>query len=92
MFLKTSGRYIGNVGLINLSKKHNHADISYYIDSLIECGITLLLGQDFKIQLLRSNLLELRVHRYKDVNIQVVHKETQEVQCSFDISFDSNNS
>ncbi len=32
MFLKTSGRYIGNVGLINLSKKHNHADISYYID------------------------------------------------------------
>ena len=37
---------------------------------------------------LPRNLLELRVHRYKDVNIQVVHKETQEVQCSFDISFE----
>ena len=33
MFLKTNGRYIGNVGLINLSASHNHADISYYIDT-----------------------------------------------------------
>jgi hypothetical protein len=63
-------------------------DISYYIDGLIECGITLLLGQDFKIQLLRSNLLEIYVHRYKDVNIKVVNIETQDVQCSFDITFE----
>lgn len=62
-------------------------DISYYINGLIKCGITLLLGQDFKIQLLRSNLLEIQVHRYIDVNIKVVHTETKEVLCSFDIAF-----
>lgn len=32
MFLKENGRYLGNVGLINISSMHNHADISYYID------------------------------------------------------------
>ncbi len=62
-------------------------DISYYINGLIKCGITLLLGQDFKLQLLRSNLLEIQVHRYIDVNIKVVHTETKEVLCSFDIAF-----
>ena len=30
--LKDSGKYIGNVGLINITNEHNHADISYYID------------------------------------------------------------
>ena len=62
-------------------------DISYYINSLIKCGITLLLGQDFKIQLLGSNLLEIRVHRYIDVNVKVVYDETQDVECSFDSTF-----
>lgn len=62
-------------------------DISYYINSLIKCGITLLLGQDFKIQLLSSNLLEIQVHRYINVNIKVVHKETNEVLCSYDMTF-----
>lgn len=33
MFLKNNQRYIGNVGLINVSSNHNHADISYYIDT-----------------------------------------------------------
>ncbi|MBQ8135304.1 MAG: GNAT family N-acetyltransferase, partial [Clostridia bacterium] len=32
MFLKDDERYLGNVGLINVSMVHNHADISYYID------------------------------------------------------------
>ncbi len=32
MFLKTNGRYLGNIGLINISLAHKHADISYYID------------------------------------------------------------
>lgn len=32
MFLKDDERYLGNVGLINVSTVHNHADISYYID------------------------------------------------------------
>ena len=33
MFLRDSGAYLGNVGLINVSMVHNHADISYYIDT-----------------------------------------------------------
>ena len=32
VFLKENEYYIGNVGLINVSEAHNHADISYYID------------------------------------------------------------
>ncbi len=32
VFLKDTGRYIGNVGLINMDFIHLHADISYYID------------------------------------------------------------
>ncbi len=32
MFLKDDERYLGNVGLINVSMLHNHADISYYMD------------------------------------------------------------
>lgn len=32
VFLKNTRRYVGNVGLINISLQHNHADISYYID------------------------------------------------------------
>ena len=32
VFLRDTGRYIGNVGLINVSFEHNRADISYYID------------------------------------------------------------
>ena len=63
-------------------------DISYYINSLIECGITLLLGQIYKIQLLGSNLLEIQVHRYINVNIKVVHIKTKEVLCSYDMTID----
>lgn len=32
VFLRDTNRYIGNVGLINVSFEHNRADISYYID------------------------------------------------------------
>ena len=63
-------------------------DISYYINGLIKCGIILLLGQIYNIQLLRSNLLEIQVHRYINVNIKVVHIETKEVLCSYDMTFD----
>ena len=71
-------------------------DISYYINSLIECGIVILLGQDYRIRLLTSNLLEIVVHRYMEfdsnnmdrinhVNIRVVNTETEEILCSFDV-------
>ena len=32
MFLRSNGRYLGNIGLININLPHRHADISYYID------------------------------------------------------------
>ena len=63
-------------------------DISYYINGLIKCGIILLLGQIYNIQLLRSNLLEIQVHRYINVNIKVVHIKTKEVLCSYDMTID----
>jgi hypothetical protein len=71
-------------------------DISYYINSLIECGIVILLGQDYRIRLLTSNLLQIVVHRYMEfdsnnmdrinhVNIRVVNTETEKILCSFDV-------
>lgn len=39
VFLKESGQYIGNVGLINLDMQHLHGDISYFIDARCQnCG------------------------------------------------------
>ena len=35
VFLRDSGRYIGNVGLINMDHTHHHADISYYMDHAV---------------------------------------------------------
>ena len=32
VFMRDSGKYVGNVGLINISLEHRHADISYYMD------------------------------------------------------------
>lgn len=32
MFLKSTNRYIGNIGLVNVNLLHNRADIAYYID------------------------------------------------------------
>lgn len=37
MFLKDTEKYIGNVGLINISRNHNHAYITYYTDTA-HCG------------------------------------------------------
>lgn len=62
-------------------------DISYYLNSLIKCGITLLLGQDFRVQLIASNLLEIRVSYYRDVSIAVVQTKTEEILYSGNISF-----
>ena len=35
VFLRETGRYIGNVGLINIDWTHHHGDISYYMDSRV---------------------------------------------------------
>lgn len=63
-------------------------DISYYIDNLIECGITILLGQKFSMRLLDNNLLGLNVNFDYRVHISVVHVETGEVDYSFEIKFE----
>lgn len=81
---------LGDYQLGCLHKKYpsdeGDEDISYYINSLIKCGITILLGQDYKIQILASNLLEIQVHRYRNVNIKVVNKESNDVLCSYDMT------
>ena len=57
------------------------------IENLIECGITLLLGQQFRVQLLDNNLLEIHVYWDINVNIEVVNTETRKKECSYKISF-----
>ena len=82
---------LGDYQLGYLNKRYSFdegdEDISYYIDSLIKCGITLLLGQDFRVHLLASNLLEIRVSYYRDVSIAVVQTKTEEILYSGNISF-----
>lgn len=62
-------------------------NISYYIISLIKCGITLLLGQEFKVQLISSNLLEIHVHSDMGVYIDVIRIDSNEILCSYNITF-----
>ncbi|HII09123.1 hypothetical protein [uncultured Eubacterium sp.] len=62
-------------------------NISYYIISLIKCGITLLLGQEFKVQLISSNLLEIHVYSDMGVYIDVIRIDSNEILCSYNITF-----
>ena len=32
MFMKESGEYVGNIGIINISLSHNRGDITYFVD------------------------------------------------------------
>lgn len=32
MFLKDSGEYVGNIGIINISSAHNRGEITYFVD------------------------------------------------------------
>ena len=82
---------LGNYKLGCADKKYpgdeGDDDISYYIKNLIKCGITLLLGQQFRVQLLDHNLLEIHVYWDINVNIEVVNTETRKKECSYKISF-----
>lgn len=55
-------------------------DISFYVDQLIKCGISLLKGDMFSVGLLNSNLLEIRVHLDKSVIVEV-----HDMQCNISI-------
>lgn len=54
---------------------------------MIKCGITLLLGQEFKVQLISSNLLEIHVHSDMGVYIDVIRIDSNEILCSYNITF-----
>ncbi len=86
MMLKLEDYQLGYINK-RFQMDEGNENISYYIISLIKCGITLLLGQDYKVQLNTSNLLEIRVKYYRNVSISVVHTEKDEIICSHDISF-----
>lgn len=78
------------LGYIAASSPYDEGDenISSYVISLIKCGIVLYLGQEFKIQLLSSNLLDLQVKSNgTNVYIKVVHNESDEVEYSYEILF-----
>lgn len=78
------------LGYIAASSPYDEGDenISSYVISLIKCGIVLYLGQEFKIQLLSSNLLDLQAKSNgTNVYIKVVHNESDEVEYSYEILF-----
>ena len=78
------------LGYIAASSPYDEGDenISSYVISLIKCGIVLYLGQEFKIQLLSSNLLDLQAKSNgTNLYIKVVHKESGEVEYSYEILF-----
>ncbi len=78
------------LGYIADSSPYDEGDenISSYVISLIKCGIVLYLGQEFKIQLLSSNLLDLQAKSNgTNVYIKVVHNESGEVEYSYEILF-----
>lgn len=78
------------LGYIAASSPYDEGDenISSYIIDLIQCGIVLYLGQEFKIQLLSSNLLDIQAKiNGKNVDIKVVHNKLNEVEFSYEILF-----
>lgn len=67
-FLRESGYYIGNVGLINIDRNHAHADISYYIDS----GFTNKgYATEASLEMLRYGFEELGFHKINGVCMSV---------------------
>ncbi len=68
VFLRDSGRYIGNVGLINIDGNHHHADISYYMDNAVT-------GRGFATEaaqeMLRYGFLCLGFHKINGVCMSV---------------------
>ena len=60
VILKENGTYIGNVGLINLDRMHNHAEISYYTDRAYRClGLT----TEAASEMLRFGFSALGLHK-----------------------------
>lgn len=87
MMLKLGNYHLGWMDNKSPIDEFYEEDISLYLISLIKCGITLMLGQDFKVKLSRSNLLEIQVHRKGKVYISIVHTDKNEVLYSYGIAF-----
>ncbi len=68
MILKNSGEYIGNVGLINISRLHNRAEISYYIDrEYMNQGYT----TEAALVMLKYGFKNLKLHKISGVCMSV---------------------
>ena len=68
VFLRETGYYVGNVGLINIDAIHHHADISYYIDSrLTNQGI----ATEAAAEMLRYGFSELGFQKINGVCMSI---------------------
>ena len=77
MVIKLGGFTLGFID--GAGEREGDEDISFYVDQLIKCGIALQRGEVFKVGLLNSNLLEIRVHKDKTVLVEVwdIHNDTK---------------
>jgi hypothetical protein len=78
MVLKLGGFTLGFID--GAGEREGDEDISFYVNQLIKCGIALQRGEVFKVGLLNSNLLEIRVNMDKTVVVEVwnIYKENKE--------------
>ena len=63
-------------------------DISFYVDQLIKCGIALLRDDEFKVGLLNSNLLEIRVHMDKSAVVEVWNIQNDKKEFTYELSLE----
>lgn len=83
MVLKLGGFTLGLID--GAGEREGDEDISFYVNQLIKCGIALRRGEAFKVGLLNSNLLELRVHMNKFVVVEVwnIQNDTKNIHMSY---------
>lgn len=75
------------LGFIDYSEENEgDEDISFYVDQLIKCGIALQRNEVFKVSLLNSNLLEIRVHLEKTVVVEVWNVQNDIKEYTYELS------
>ena len=84
MVLKLGGFMLGFID--GAGEREGDEDISFYVNQLIKCGIALLRGEAFKVGLLNSNLLELRVHMNKFVVVEVWNIQNDTKKYTYELS------
>ncbi len=64
IILRDTGEYVGNTGLINIDAAHNHADISYYIDTAHN---NMGIATEAAAEMLKYGFAELGYHKINGV-------------------------